>query len=145
MSDPELVEILSFKDVGELLKAFFPGRQVSLTVEAEQYLENLLSSAAVRASLARRLECRGRSFGFSDALWAAQETCRKAQAAMAGGRPLRRTPQARRAQQRPGEIGGRARAVLGFAWRGYLGLAEFGLDNLGVAVRRSVVLPIRTW
>ena len=83
LDDPELVETLRFKDVREMLEAFFPGHQVALTLDAEQYLEDLLNGAASRASLARRLECRGVSCGLSDALWAVQDARRRAQAACA--------------------------------------------------------------
>ena len=82
--DPEILEVMNFKDIQDLLEAMYPGRPVTLAADAEQYLGCLLSGAAAKASLARRLECRGVSPGLSDALWAAQETRRRAQAALAG-------------------------------------------------------------
>ena len=81
LDDPQLVEVLKFKNVGEMLDALLPGRRVALTLDAGHYLEDLIKEAAARANLARRLEFQGVSCGLSDALWAAQEAHRKAQEA----------------------------------------------------------------
>ena len=67
LEDPEVLEVLKFSCKEDLLKAVYPGRSPVLTADAELYLDDLLGGAAARASLARRLECRGVSPGLSDA------------------------------------------------------------------------------
>ena len=83
LDDPEVLEVLNFKNREDFLEALYPGRSSVLAADAELYLDDLLGGAAARASLARRLECRGVSPGLSDSLWAAQQTRRKAQEAFA--------------------------------------------------------------
>ena len=84
LEDPEVLEVMKFTGKDDFLKAVYPGRSPVLAADADLYLDDLLGEAAARASLARRLEYRGVSPGLGDALWAAQQTRRKAQEAFAG-------------------------------------------------------------
>ena len=65
---PEILDVMNFGGVDELMTAVLPERTVELATAARTYLEDQLGSATSRALLARRLEGRGLSGGLGDAL-----------------------------------------------------------------------------
>ena len=80
---PEVLEVMHFADVGDILKALYPDRSVVLSADAIAYLDRLLLEVSARARLARRLEERGITPSLGDTLWAAGCRRRRADEALA--------------------------------------------------------------
>jgi hypothetical protein len=82
LHDPEILDVMNFVDVNDLVAAVFSGRTVLLATAARDYLDDQLAGSSSRASLARRLEGRGLSGGLGDALWVAETAHQRKQAAL---------------------------------------------------------------
>ena len=76
--DADVFEVLRFGSVGEPQAFLFPEHVGSLSDEAFEHLYLMISGAASRASLARRVDYSGADGRLGDALWAAKAGWRRA-------------------------------------------------------------------